>query len=75
MTKYILNTGTRPRSGLKFPHALEIEEGEGSFTEASRNPVYYESAASATGDLICFEILRHGVLRPFLLCLAKDLST
>ena len=56
MTKYILNTGTRPRSGLKFPHALEIEEWEGSFTEASRNPVYYESAASATGDLICFEI-------------------
>ena len=56
MTKYILNTGTRPRSSLKFPYALEIAEWEGSFTEASRNPVYYESAASTTGDLICFEI-------------------
>ena len=56
MTKYILNTGTRPRSSLKFPYSLETEEWEGSFIETSRNPVYYDSAASATGDMICFEI-------------------
>ena len=54
MTKYILNTGTRPRSGLKFPYSLETEEWEGSFIETSRNPVYYDSAASATGDMICY---------------------